>query len=145
MARPTKFTEERVKKLIYAIRLGATYEGASRYAGIHYDTFNEWRQGRFPRKTNPALKTEFSEGLTRAEGEAEIQALAAIKASASSGDWRAAAWWLERRHREEYSKRTVEGTSRHGKPIEVRALAAEAGVNVDDVLAEADVLLAGFD
>ena len=56
--RPTKYTPERVKRILDAIRIGAHYVDAARAAGIHVDTFIEWR------KTYP----EFSEAVEEADG-----------------------------------------------------------------------------
>jgi hypothetical protein len=44
MPRPTKYTPETVKKILEALETGASYKVAAAYAGIHFDTFNEWRE-----------------------------------------------------------------------------------------------------
>ena len=143
MARPTKFTESTVKKLLDAIRIGGSYESACRYAGITYSTFDMWRDGAFPRKTDPALKIEFFEGLTRAMGEADTSDLAAVRSAAKSGDWRAAAWGLERRHPAEYGKReAVDVTHRINLTIMAEQIAAEHGMSAAEVLAEAERIVA---
>lgn len=145
MARPTKFTSQTVKDLLDAIQLGASYESACRYAGITYETFNEWRKGNFPRGADKTLKAEFSDGLTRAIGKADLADLATIRTAAKAGDWRAAAWGLERRHPKEYGKRTLEISGPDGNPIEIRTLAeriaATDGLDVDEILAESTSIL----
>jgi len=146
MARPTKFTEETIERLCEAIALGETYVGACVYAGIAFDTFNEWRKGEYPRGADKDLKAAFSERLTRAEAEASMAALRSIRRAAMDGDWRAAAWWLERRRPESFGRKPVEISGPNGGPIEIRALAekiaATDGLNVDEVLAEAEELIA---
>lgn len=146
MARPTKFTEETIERLCEALVVGASLEGAARYAGISYNTLNNWRQGRgFPAGTKAEEKQEFLDRLTRAESAVELDYLVGIQ-KAAKDDWRAAAWWLERRRPKEYGKRAIEVTGANGGPIEIRALAeriaATDGLNVDEVIAEAEELIA---
>jgi hypothetical protein len=87
MGRPTKCTPDRVKRLLDAIRRGATFGLACRYAGISTDSLARWRN------RNAAFAAE----LDGAEAEAAIGWLTAIERAADRGDWRAAAWALERR------------------------------------------------
>lgn len=94
MARPTKYNEITARKICDAIRLGATYELAAAYAGINYDTFNEWRK----------KYSAFSESIKKSEGLGAIGWLAKIEQAAKDGDWRAAAWKLERRHPKAFGK-----------------------------------------
>lgn len=105
---PTKRTPEARDKILEAIRLGATYELAANYAGMHYDTFNEWR------KDDP----EFSEALREAEGEAALKWLKKIE-SAAVRNWWAAAWKLERRYPGQYGRMVTqtEVTGKDGGPV----------------------------
>jgi transposase len=48
---------------------------------------------------------EFCTALKRADAEAEIACLRTIKAAANAGDWKAAAWMLERRYPEKWGRR----------------------------------------
>lgn len=109
MARPSKLTPETLEKIIKAIRGGATYELAAAFAGISYETFNEWR------KTKP----QFSEALREAEGEAALVWLAKIEQAAASGDWRAAAWKLERRYPRDYGRSVQEQQHSGGVSINI--------------------------
>lgn len=95
MARPSKYTAERVERLLHGIRLGWRYELACAYAGVHYATFARWRLA-FP---------QFCEAVKEAEAQGEATSLRAIHAAASAGEWRAAAWLLERRFPETYGRR----------------------------------------
>lgn len=97
MARPTKLTKATIELVCEAIELGATYELAAKYAGISYQTFNEWHKS----------KPVFSEALERAEGRAALKWLSKIEQQAQD-DWRAAAWKLERRYPQQYGKVTHE-------------------------------------
>ena len=103
MSRPTKFTTETVATVLAGIRAGLPYRLAAEAAGIHYDTFNEWKQGRFPRGADRQLRTEFSDQLTRAQGES-ARRLTALISTAATNDWRAAAWLLERRFPRDFAR-----------------------------------------
>lgn len=97
--RKTKRTPETVEKLTQAIRLGATYSLACKYAGISEQTFYEWLK-EFP---------EFSDAITQAEGAAAMKWLAIIeKAATELPQW--AAWKLERRYPRDYGRQVQEIT-----------------------------------
>ena len=96
MARPTKLTPEVQKTITDAIAIGATYQAAAEYAGIAYETFNEWMKDKRPKFV------KFSEAVREANAKARVTLLARIQTSAKDGDWRAAAWILERRFSEDF-------------------------------------------
>lgn len=103
VGRPTKLNAETTQKICDAILVGATYEGASEYAGIAYSTFNEWMaEGRVAAEPNEF--TEFSEAVRQANANAQVYFAKDIKAAAAK-DWRAAAWMLERRFPKAYGLR----------------------------------------
>lgn len=97
MARPTKYTPERVKKIIDAIKVGATHELAASYAGINQDTLTDWKK----------RYSDFSDAIKEAEGGAAIKWLALIDKAAVK-TWQAAAWKLERRYPESYGRTVVD-------------------------------------
>lgn len=96
MARPTKMTPQTIKMLCEAIRMGATYDLASQYAGIAPSTLYAWMAK--GRKQEGGEFVELLEDIKRAEGKGAIANLALIQKSAKEGDWKASAWILERRH-----------------------------------------------
>lgn len=108
--RKTKYTAEAVKKITDAIRVGATYELAASYAGISEDTFARWRE----------RYADFADKLREAEGEGAIGWLAKIEKSANDGDWRAAAWKLERRYPDSYGRKVLD--QHHSGHIDVGTL-----------------------
>lgn len=142
MPRPPKFTPATVATLLDAIRIGASYESACRAAGIGASTLDDWRHGRFPRQADAALKAGFPDALTRAQGESDLANLAAIRTAASAGDWRAAAWGLERRHPAEYGKRDTLNVALDIRHLAER-LAKEAGLDADELLADAERIAQG--
>lgn len=113
--RPTKFAPKVVKKLLKALRNGATYTAACSYAGISYYTFNKWlkkgeqaKRGKFRR---------FFEEVQEAEHEAELKCIQAWM-SQIPNDWRAAKDFLERRFPDRWGKRDTT-TIEHKEPLKV--------------------------
>lgn len=119
MARPTKLTPEVQELICKAIRIGATYQAAAEAAGVSYETFNEWRKG----KSSKFLR--FSEAVDRANADAQIELLNNIKSSGEK-DWRANAWVLEHRFKQDYGN-SVDVTS-DGKAVIVKV-----GIDTDKV------------
>jgi hypothetical protein len=128
--RRSKYTPETVDKLTQAIRLGATYELASLYAGIDVSTFHAWRNA----------KPDFSDAIKAAEGEGAIKHLANIDRAANGiknadghwvelPDWKASAWKLERRYPQMYGRQAVEISGPDGGAIVVKGY---ANVTPDD-------------
>lgn len=92
MARPTKRTNETEQRLLNALEMGLTRHSACAFASVSTDTLARW--ARLP---------DFAEKMTAAESRFEARNLAIIHAAAEKGDWKAAAWLLERRRRDDYS------------------------------------------
>lgn len=108
--RKTKYTPETIEKLLQAIRMGATYDLACKYAGISFELFCQWRNE----------KVDFLDAVKEAEGQAAYGWLEKIEKAANDGNWQAAAWKLERRYPRDYGK-TVQETEHSGQlSIEVR-------------------------
>lgn len=137
--RPTKLTSETVKKLTDAIRAGATYALACKYAGISHQTFAEWQrkgQAELVRRDNPRVKegtpewiagqefVTFLEAIQKAEGDAALGWLLKIEQAANQGHWQAAAWKLERRYPREYG-RTVQEQEQAMTPEQLAAMTDE--------------------
>jgi len=123
MARPHKFTQENVTAILAGIEAGLSFKVAAEAVGISYETFNEWKSGRFPRSTkanpiHPELKAEFSEGVTQARARG-IQTLHQRIADAGEKDWRANGYLLERIEPETYARNRLELTGKDGGPIEL--------------------------
>jgi len=120
MARPTKYTPDTVKRIVDAIRLGATYELACNYGGIDYMTFRRWYEA----------KREFSEAVKDAEGAAVVKWLALIDKAANDGAWQAAAWKLERRYPQTYG-RTVQEWHVYDRRAVIEQEAERLGISAD--------------
>lgn len=125
MGRPSKYTPETVAVILEALGKGATHELACQAGGISHQTFAEWMR----------LYPEFLDGIKRVEAEAAQRWLAFIEASAPK-EWQAAAWLLERRYHQSYSRRTMD------KTVQVQITADELAKMTDEQL---DDLIKRFD
>lgn len=101
--RPTLLSEATAKVLFEAIERGLPYKQAAGLAGISYDTFNRWRiKGRTYEA--PQEFCDFCDRLELAQAKAVDSLVETVRKAASKGDWKAAAWMLERRHPEEWER-----------------------------------------
>lgn len=126
MPRPSKYTPERVARLIEGLTAGMSRRGACERASIDQSTFETWLK-RYP---------DFSDAVVTAEAEVELRAVLTIRQAFSSGDWKAAAFWLERRRNKEWGRQVkVELISR------VREMAQAAGLDPDAAVEEVEQIL----
>lgn len=84
--RPTKMTPEVLGSITGSLSSGNTRKASAAIAGISESTFQNWLK-------DPA----FLASVLKAESVAVIGMVAVIHKAAKKGDWKAAAWWLERR------------------------------------------------
>lgn len=89
-------TPELIKAIVDTIRVGGSDVDACHRAGISQDTFYRWMK-----------VGEFSEQITRARVDGKLARIARINKAGSDGDWRADAWYLERRWPEEFAQQLV--------------------------------------
>jgi transposase-like protein len=109
IGRPTECNAKTIKRITDAVRFGLSYERAARAAGIEYQTMRNWIQRaeaeRARLETEPGTSVlqseqpflDFFEALSQAEADGEYQNARRVY-QAAAGNWRAAAWILERRH-----------------------------------------------
>jgi hypothetical protein len=118
-------TSSQVERLLDGLRIGMTRSAACASAGFSRMTL-------YRMLADATFVTE----VEKAEGEAKGIYESKIAQAADAGTWQAAAWWLERRHPDEYSRRDrVEVT------FDLRKFAEERGLDPDEVMAEADAIL----
>lgn len=147
--RKTKFTKDTVDKLVEAISMGASYDIACKYAGISFQSFNQWRNGKgFPQSATEADKSWFFEQIDAAEARVAMYWLGIINAAAKNGTWQAAAWGMERRFPLTYGRNIVEVTGKDGGPVrhDLRAIpdrAIDAAMEAMVSEAEEDVKALG--
>lgn len=100
--RPTKLTPALQKKVVDAIKAGAYIETAAAFAGIHKDTLYEWLKKGARSRGGPFF--EFSQAVEQALAHSELRDITIIGTAAQT-QWQAAAWRLERRFPERWSRR----------------------------------------
>lgn len=103
--RADKLTPETAKRILDAVRAGAPLKQAAEAAGVGESTVYDWR-ARAQSPKAPAKFADFAADLTRASAEASVAAVAAIR-RAMPEDWRAAAFYLERRDPQRWGRRTA--------------------------------------
>jgi len=124
----SKFTEPRIEAAIQALQTGCTRRAAAGAAGVTAQTFYRWLED-----------VTFRDEVEKAEALAEASYTSAV-AHAVPRSWQAAAWWLERRHHEDYAQRSKVEMSVDLR-AEVRKIAGEMGLDEDAVMAEAEAVL----
>lgn len=135
--RKTKLTADVQKTIVRAIRAGNYAEVAARHAGIDITTYCRWKvkgeEGKAPYR-------QFLQAIAVAEAHAHQRAVGVIS-KAMGVDWKAAAWYLERKYTREWSSyRRHELTGKDGGPIQTSDI-TEA--DLDQRIAEAQARLAG--
>ena len=113
MSRPTKLTKALQESLIEGLSIGLTHKLAAQRAGVGESTFYQWMAK--GKEARSGQYREFADEVMRAEATGASRLLGQITIQASA-DWRAAAWILERRHPDDYGKRT-ELTGKAGGPL----------------------------
>jgi hypothetical protein len=101
MARPTKLTADVSERIVQAMRAGNYPEPAARAAGISASTYYRWIARGQQEPTG--VFHDFAEAVARADGEAEVHAIAVLR-RAMTEDWRAALAFVERRHPERWRR-----------------------------------------
>jgi hypothetical protein len=113
---PCLLTKRCEAVLLKAIEDGMPLKHAAMIAGISYDTLNRWRN-KGESEFAPIEFRDFCKALRRAEAVA-MQRLLSLISNAGQTDWKAAAWTLERRFPDEFSKpQKLEHSGPEGKPI----------------------------
>ena len=101
MARPVKLTPELTQEITTYICEGNSPTISATLAGISPSTYFNWMSKGSNQK--PRFM-EFSESIKRACAQSIANRLAQISRAADSGNWRAAAWLLERMAPESFGK-----------------------------------------
>ena len=122
----------RLPLVLAALETGMHRSKAASAAGIHHQTLYNWIEAR----EDVRLQVEQAEATFIAGRLAVI-----TTASEKPQNWTAAAWLLERRFPELYGQRQKVDITIDTRE-EARRIAEELGMSVDDVLAEAEAVIA---
>lgn len=126
----TRRTPERATVLLGALVAGNTRRASAAFAGMSHDTFYNWFND----------DPDFRARVEEAEAKAQVRAVSQVaNAAFRDGDWRAAAWWLERRYPADYGRR-----DRVEMSIDVKRVAAEIaeaeGLDPAELVATAELI-----
>ncbi|HEX5136959.1 MAG TPA: hypothetical protein VFY93_08310 [Planctomycetota bacterium] len=122
--RPSKLDPATTEKVVQAIIAGCSRADAARYAGVTDRTLQRWIERGRAEKEGPFAG--FVGAILDAEAKASVLANGCIARAIRDGDWKAAAWFLERRFPERYAPR-----SRLFDPHRVLEILEERGLVVD--------------
>jgi len=153
--RPTKRTPELVARLLEVLAAGNTRKAAYDIAGISSGTFATWLED----------DLDFKDAVKKAESDAVAERVARIRAAGIGGavvrrvtvarngevvttteeyarpEWQADAWLLERKYPDDFGRKdriTMEHVRR-----EAERIAKEQGLDVEEVMAEAEAVVRG--
>jgi hypothetical protein len=110
--RKTKLSDELLGRICAGLRSGLSYKDVCGLCRISDETLRLWR----------AQKPEVRAAIEQAEAECVMDCLKAINGAARDGDWRAAAWVLERRFPDDFGRRErqkIEHSGVPGQPIQI--------------------------
>ena len=94
-----KLTPELAREAIRLVQNGASNSDVISYLGVAESTFYAWLRD----PQNDAQRA-LAQGLKKAETERKLWHLQRIHKAAEEGDWKASAWYLERRYPNEYAR-----------------------------------------
>ena len=98
-----KLCKLKVDIITEALQGGNTRRTAAAYAGISPRTLQRWlKRGR---EEDEGEYVDLLRHVEMAEADATVCMVAAVMKAAQSGEWRAAAWWLERRYPDDWGRR----------------------------------------
>lgn len=103
--RPPCYTPAKAARIVRAIRRGLPYKLAAAAGGVSFNTFVRWRNAG-AKPDGPPHFRQFLNQLRTAEADA-AQRLCALIEDRAKEHWQAAAWMLERRHPDLFSKNAV--------------------------------------
>jgi hypothetical protein len=130
MPRPSKLTKTAQAAIRAALEAGNTRAAAAQAAGIAPDTLRTWmRQGE---QEATGRHRTLARTVEQAEAQAETEAVAEIRAAWKRGEWRAAAWWLERRRPETYREQKDQGGNT-AEDTTIRIIYADDAETAQDV------------
>lgn len=105
--RPCELTSELATKILLRVAEGSFLNVAAGAAGVSYEALSEWIERAKGDAANglDTIFVRFGQAYAQAKQEAEANAVSSLQRGGDGKykDWRAQAWWLERRHKERWS------------------------------------------
>ena len=121
--RPTVLTPELQEGIVEALNSGCYLEPAAARVGIDKTTLYDWIRRGVREKTG--MYAEFSHAVEKAMAAAETAGIARIRQAAGE-DWRAMAWWLERRYQTKWGRKSAIKVTDFGETPEEQSAAIMA-------------------
>ena len=110
--RPEKISAQLIEAICEDIAKGYSYDQAALNNGVAASTFFRWMLKGKQTDVDPIYR-EFVELVEEASNFSEPEALQLIRSSAKiDRNWKAAAWFLERRFPEKYAKKSAADSQR---------------------------------
>lgn len=119
-----KYCKEFTHQITQHLRHGASRDDTVLVLGINQDTFYEWMK-----------KPEFSEAIKKAEARCKLRNIKLIHRAAAK-TWQAAAWWLERKFKDEFAAK-VKGWEDTAPAPELSKKAVDAAMAALNLMEEA--------
>ena len=105
--RANKITIKATKRYIEAIKLGLSPTGAAAYVGVDKRTIDSWLdKGSELSEEDGRGYYSFWVRVQKARGKSEKDLVDIVTDAAREGEWKAAAWMLERRFPKDWGKKT---------------------------------------
>jgi len=98
----TKFDPDTCHKIIQALEAGNYQKTAAALAGVSENTFYRWMDR--GKNAKSGKYREFCESVKKAEEKAKAYHLQQIRKASENGSWQASAWYLERKHPQEWGR-----------------------------------------
>lgn len=130
-AQPPKRSPQREAAILASLRAGNTRAAAAAFAEIGRRTFYLWLED-----------DAFREACEKAEADAETRFLEQVAKAAIDGTWQAAAWWLERRRSADYARHDKVDVNIDVRREAERIAATLDGVSAEQLIAEAERIVA---
>ena len=120
-----KYCKEKTEEICKHLEVGASQKDAATLSDISEETFYQWM-----------AKPEFAEQIKKAQQKCKQRNIQIIQKAAIK-TWTAAAWWLERRHSDEFAlKNRFEHTGREGGPIQSQVVPPDLSKLTTEQLAQ---------
>jgi len=103
MGRPSLLNDPLIAKFCDAVQLSGSIESAITLSGIGRSTYYRWR-GKVRAGGGNKLQRRFSQAVDKGEGQIKMMREHQLSKHFEK-DWRAIAWWLERKCPNEYGRR----------------------------------------
>lgn len=113
---PHKYNDQVHETIVEAIAGGNSKTTAFKLAGLYEGTGFDWvTMGKRDPEKYPEY-VQLAKDIEEAEARFEASRVAIVKTAADTGTWQAAAWWLERRKPDEWSRHDRQRTDNGERP-----------------------------